>query len=68
MDLVRNDLDLAGREQYSGLHIPVRAPLAEIVGLPALGDRGRIEAECEYYRPHTQTPKRWNRGPDKDPE
>ncbi len=32
MDLVRNDLDLAGREQYSGSHIPVGAPLAEIVG------------------------------------
>ena len=30
MDLVRNDLDLAGREQYSGLHIPVGAPLTEL--------------------------------------
>jgi hypothetical protein len=31
MDLVRNDLDLLGREQYSELHVPVGAPLAEIV-------------------------------------
>ena len=30
MDLVRNDLDLAAREQYSGLHIPVGAPLTEL--------------------------------------
>jgi hypothetical protein len=58
MDLVRNDLDLAGREQYSYGHIPVCAPLAGIVKLPASGDRARIEIECEYYRPHTQTPKK----------
>jgi hypothetical protein len=30
-DLVGNDLDLAGREQYSGLHVPVGAQPTEIV-------------------------------------